>query len=69
MQSLYPTVQFYDTLPVGTPTYKCDYSEVPDLTGFFGFVCCDIHPTKYLHHPVLVELKDSKLVADLYPKK
>lgn len=46
---------------------------VPDFTtapfkDFFGIVCCDIHPTKYLFHPVLVSLKDSKLQADLLPK-
>lgn len=26
-------------------------------------------PTRYVHHPVLVELTEGKLQADLYPKK
>lgn len=47
VQSLYPTVQFYDPMPVG-PGHLTEYSAtdpVPDLTDFFGFVCCDIEPT------------------------
>ncbi len=69
VQSLYPTVQFYDPLPVGPPKYRAYGPNAQvDFKNFFGFACVDIRPTKYLHHPVLVELKDNKLIADLYPQ-
>lgn len=75
VQSLYPTVQFYDPLPVGTPVRTIfDDGTQPDnetLLDFFGFVCCDIEPTKYLHHPVIVDLNEEtgRLISDLLPKK
>lgn len=71
IQSLYPAVQFYDPLPVGIPVRR-EPEELPsvdELRQIFGFVCCDIEPTEYLYHPVLVELREGKLMADLLPKK
>ena len=75
VQSLYPTVQFYDPLPVGLPTVThysiSNQPSTQHLLGTFGFVTCDIKPTKYLHHPVLVEFDEqrNKLVAQLKPLK
>lgn len=74
VQSLYPTVQFYDAMPIGHPTimkYQ-DYDDMPSpeyLETFFGFARVDLTPTRYIHHPVIVERKDGKLIADLLPKK
>lgn len=78
VQSLYPTVQFYDPMPVGHPTITKYIDEqgkptraqptVQELLTVFGFVKCDLLPTAYMHHPVVVEKKDGKLMADLYPK-
>lgn len=75
VQSLYPTVQFYDPLPVGAPSKrKFDDTKpqpsVSDLFRVFGFVCCDIEPSHYLHHPIIVDVNDEgRLVADLLPKR
>lgn len=72
VQSLYPTVQFYDPMPVGAPRYRVWQTQPSEaqLKEVFGFVCCDIEPTRYLHHPILVELDPDtgRLVADLQPK-
>lgn len=73
VQSLYPTVQFYDDLPTGIPTITKfgdnNQPSVEKLKSFFGFVKLDLECTEYLHHPVLVEKKDGKLMADLLPKQ
>lgn len=74
VQSLYPTVQFYDDMPVGVPRMKVFLANDPqpspeEIYNVFGFVCCDIEPTRYLHHPVIVELVDGKLLAHLNPMK
>lgn len=79
VQSLYPTVQYYDPLPIGHPKITkyigengqtlCPQPTKEQLLAVFGFIKCDIALTKYLHHPVLVEKKDDKLIADLLPKK
>lgn len=77
VQSLYPTVQFYDPMPVGNPRYKSFAAEdqpqpsVEQLRSVFGFVCCDIKCTRYLHHPVIVHVdpETHRLVATLEPKK
>lgn len=74
VQSLYPTVQFYDPLPVGVPRYKHwgnqSQPTAEDIAGFFGFVCCDIEPTSKLFHPILVDVdpQTGRLVADLRAK-
>lgn len=75
VQSLYPTVQFYDPLPVGAPRYK-NWSQIrrvptaKDLERFFGFICCDIEPEILLFHPILVDIDPDtgRLVADLKKK-
>ena len=70
VQSLYPSVQFYDPLPIGRPkiyyylkypetnTVGCDVlREQPDtafLMSFFGFIECDITPIVPLFHPVIL---------------
>ena len=76
VQSLYPTVQFYDPMPVGVPRIKFfDNAGVAqpssdEINKVFGFVCCDIEPTRFLFHPVLVSVSDEgRLVADLKPKE
>lgn len=79
VQSLYPTVQWYDPMPVGHPTITkyldadgvtlCPQPNVEYLRTFFGFIECDMTPMQYIHHPVIVEKKDGKLMADLYPKE
>lgn len=73
IQSLYPTVQFYDEMPTGHPqTYRFSDHDQPSmeiLLNFFGFIECDIHPTRYLHHPLLCDYRDKKLMAHLYPLK
>jgi hypothetical protein len=76
VQSLYPTVQFYDPLPVGRPK-RVEFGDndrqptVTELENVFGFVCCDITPTRYLHHPIIVEVspETDRLVAALKPLK
>lgn len=73
VQSLYPTVQFYDDMPVGPPKYfKFDDYDQPstdDLMKCFGFVCCDIEPTRYMFHPLIVhnDHETGKLLATLTP--
>lgn len=76
VQSLYPTVQFYDPMPVGSPRYKRFYEQeqqpsIEDVRNVFGFVCCDIRCTKYLHHPIIVHVDEEshRLLATLEPKK
>lgn len=79
VQSLYPTVQFYDPMPIGHPTITTyidsdGVSTQPQpsadhLRTVFGFIKCDLTPMAYMHHPVVVEKKDGKLMADLYPKE
>ena len=75
VQSLYPTVQFYDPLPVGAPRRTHILTGDPLMTTeqlkqIFGFVCCDIEPTRYMHHPILVDFNETtgRLMADLLPK-
>lgn len=70
VSSLYPTVQFYDPLPCGEArlVHYNDFDPLPNLDGFFGFVCCDMTPPEQLHHPVIVEKKNDKLMADLEKK-
>ncbi len=74
VQSLYPTVQFYDPMPVGVPVKTAwlinHQPQVSQIRDVFGFVCCDIEPTRYLHHPILVFLdpETGRLTADLLPR-
>ena len=82
IQSMYPAVQFYDTMPVGKPTRTVfsvqDFNQnTPQyqskfqlLSTFIGFACVDVTPTQYIHHPILVSTcpTTGKLTADLNPK-
>jgi hypothetical protein len=67
VQSLYPTVQFYDPLPVGRPkiTYFCSYDgrsrftpqpSLRFLMTFFGFIECDLRcdPDRVPFHPPIL---------------
>lgn len=73
--SLYPTVQYYDPMPVGRPTinYYKRYDDGETLlpqpllnpSSFFGFVECDIRPKKYSHHPLLGQYNSGKLEMPL----
>ena len=72
VQSLYPTVQFYDPMPVGYPTTSFYYSEHSQprssfLETFFGFIECDIAPVRFMHHPLLGRFKENRLFMDLHP--
>jgi hypothetical protein len=78
VQSLYPTVQVFDPMPIGHPVITkyivAGESTQPQpamdyLRTFFGFIECDLTPVKYMHHPIIVEKKDGKLMADLYSKQ
>ena len=54
--SLYPTVNFFKTYPVGHPTKI--YNPKQYDPKWFGFVQCKIEPPRGLYHPVLpVRLK------------
>ena len=64
VQSLYPSVQFYDELPTGAP----HWIENPTCIDKIGYYEVDITPPNDLYHPVLPEKKDGKLVFDLLPK-
>jgi hypothetical protein len=71
IQSLYPTVQFFDELPCGIP--KWDNNPVYDnvleyLNSHFGYIECDVECPKSLIIPVLPEKKDAKLMFDLCNK-
>ena len=49
--SLYPTVQYFKTYPVGHPTKILSPEKYDDK--WFGFVKCKVEPPKNLYHPVL----------------
>lgn len=72
IQSLYPTVQYYDRLPVGRPRRTRYTADVPQpslyhLKNFFGVICCDVRPTCFLFHPILSHHRQGKLVSSLQP--
>lgn len=75
VQSLYPTVQFYDPLPVGPPTFKEFSAEeqptLEQIKQLFGFICIDYEVGQYLHHPIIccTDENTGRLVADLRPKE
>jgi hypothetical protein len=74
IQSLYPTVQYYDALPSGRPTTtiynaRTGQPSHDKLQTFFGFIECDIRPGHYLHHPLLCAYQNKKLLAHLHPLK
>ena len=71
IQSLYPTVQFFDDLPCGVPQWDetpIIYDMEYYLNSHFGYVECDVVCPTNLHIPVLPEKKDGKLMFDLMKK-
>jgi hypothetical protein len=73
IQSLYPTVQFYDYMPTGVPQFK-NYNSTIETCHLefcdkhFGYIECDVQPPNDLYIPVLPEKKNNKLIFDLQPK-
>lgn len=73
VQSLYPTVQFYDPLPVGCPStyfyYESDQPSLQRLQSFFGFIECDLEVKTFTFHPLIARFKNNRLFMDLHPQK
>lgn len=72
IQSLYPTVQFYDPMPVGYPRTAIYYTDQPNeslLRSFFGFIECDIEPVRFTFHPLLCRFSGQRLFMDLHPHR
>ncbi len=80
VQSLYPTVQYYDYLPVGSPSTHIypegvipeehfQYLLTMEESERVYFIECDLHPSRYVHHPVVGDFIDKKFVFHLYPLK
>lgn len=74
--SLYPTVQYYDPMPIGVPeteTFSADNQpSIAYIKKVFGFIECDLVCERLdLYHPVIVDYdtESGKLRADLHPKK
>jgi len=71
IQSLYPSVQFFDDLPCGIPVWDndpnvVDYAEY--INSHYGYIECDIICPDNLHIPLLPEKKNNKLMFDLVNK-
>ena len=70
IQSLYPTTQFYDPLPIGIPKTKTEFGNIDNheyIKTNYGWYEVDIKMNKELFIPPLVA-KDEKLTADLNDK-
>lgn len=69
VQSLYPSAQFWQTMPIGHPIdYEYTVENQPDyefLTNFVGFIECDVEVVKPLFHPALCAWDHGKLLATL----
>jgi len=71
IQSLYPSVQYFNSLPTGIPVWDIDpnFSDVKDyISNHYGYIECDIIAPSTLHIPLLPEKKDCKLMFDLVNK-
>lgn len=69
IQSLYPTVQYYDQLPCGIPKWDENVSFSKEyLENHFGYYEVDVVCPDKLHIPLLPEKKDMKLNFDLVEK-
>ena len=75
IQSLYPTTQFYDQIPVGVPRWAEEEIEFATqdamreyIDNHFGFIECDVVCPKRDFFPTLPEHKDGKLIFDLSDK-
>jgi hypothetical protein len=75
VQSLYPTTQFYDPLPIGEPTTINDFSFLDKkeyhnyIINNYGWYEVDINMNKQLFIPPLVAKGVGKLTADLHNKE
>jgi hypothetical protein len=73
VQSLYPTVQYYDPLPVGYPitNFFTDNQQPSEqkLRTFFGFIECDLVPVKNVFHPFIARYSNHRLSMDLHPHR
>ena len=76
IQSLYPTTQFYDTIPVGAPKWEEREEELKTkgamksyIDSHFGFIECDVDCPPQDFFPSLPEKKEGKLIFDLTPKR
>lgn len=70
IQSLYPSVQYYDNLPCGKPIWVEDVEvDKQYLENHFGYYEVDIECPKNIHIPLLPEKKDMKLIFDLVNKE
>lgn len=71
IQSLYPTVQYFDMLPIGYPTtkiYSLDNQPTRDiLDTFCGFIECDVRVVRYHPHPILPIFNDNRMFMTLHP--
>ena len=75
IQSLYPTTQFYDDIPVGISTWDntettfLSQSEMLEyIDKHFGFIECNVVCPKDDFFPTLPEKKNGKLMFDLLDK-
>lgn len=71
IQSLYPSVQYFNSLPTGIPVwdYKPVFDDVKEyIKNHYGYIECDIVAPSKLHIPLLPEKKDCKLIFDLVNK-
>lgn len=75
IQSLYPSVQYFDDLPCGIPEWdnqELYLEEEEDVLEYidnhYGYIECDIECPQDLHIPLLPEKKNNKLIFDLVNK-
>lgn len=71
IQSLYPSVQFFDELPCGIPKWDNEptYTNADDyINSHYGYIQCDITCPQNLHVPLLPEKRNNKLMFDLIDK-
>lgn len=71
IQSLYPSVQFFDELPCGVPVWDNEpsYENTSEyINNHYGYIECDIVCPDNLHIPLLPEKKNNKLMFDLVNK-
>jgi hypothetical protein len=71
IQSLYPSVQFFDELPCGVPVWDNEpsYENTSEyINEHYGYIECDIVCPDNLHIPLLPEKKNNKLMFDLVNK-
>jgi hypothetical protein len=71
IQSLYPSVQFFDDLPCGIPVWDNEpsYENTAEyIKNHYGYIECDIVCPDNLHIPLLPEKKNNKLMFDLVNK-